>query len=52
MNEETKKEIMGLALKISELLKNSANPHIKVEIMIDSIKQTSIDWSEPTDEWN
>ena len=52
MNEETRKEIKELAIKISELLKYSANPHVKVEITIDSIKQTSVDWSEPTDEWD
>lgn len=46
------KEIVKLALEISEVLKKNANPHTKIEITIDKIKQTSVDWSESTLEWN
>ncbi|MEQ6206599.1 hypothetical protein [Enterococcus mundtii] len=46
------KEIVKLALEISEVLKKNANPHTKIEITIDKIKQTSVDWSESTTEWN
>ncbi|MGL9795653.1 hypothetical protein [Enterococcus sp. DIV1283b] len=46
------KEIVKLALEISEILKKNANPHAKIEITINKIEQTSVDWSEPTPEWN
>lgn len=50
--QETKEKIIELSEEISKLLKKCANPHIKIEITSDSIQQTSVDWSEPTDEWN
>ncbi|GKS53451.1 hypothetical protein IGJ91_001638 [Enterococcus sp. DIV0765f] len=46
------KEIVKLALEISEVLKKNANPHTKIEITINKIEQTSVDWSESTPEWN
>ena len=45
-------KIMELATEIVEILKENGNPHIKVEISMESIEQTSVDWSQPTDEWN
>ncbi|MDT2422430.1 hypothetical protein P7D66_08575 [Enterococcus avium] len=50
--EESEKKVIELSKEISNLLKSYANPHTKIEITIDSIQQTSVDWSEPTDEWN
>ncbi|WP_167736609.1 hypothetical protein [Carnobacterium divergens] len=48
--EEFKNRITELALEISTLLEEYGNPHTKIEITIDKIKQTSDDWSQPTDE--
>ncbi|HCT6950295.1 TPA: hypothetical protein OT963_002970 [Enterococcus faecalis] len=52
MNEEGKEKIRKLALEIVEILKEQSNPNTKIEISIDRIEQTSVDWSEPTPEWN
>lgn len=47
-----KDEIIKLSNEIVEILKEEMNPHTKIEISIDLIKMTSVDWSEPTEEWN
>ncbi|ACZ63709.1 hypothetical protein KJZ24_16145 [Enterococcus faecalis] len=51
-NEERKQKIYELALEIVELLKEHGNPNMKIEISIDRIEQTSVDWSEPTPAWD
>ncbi|MFS3111236.1 hypothetical protein [Enterococcus faecalis] len=49
---EFNEEIYELALEIVELLKEHGNPNMKIEISIDRIEQTSVDWSEPTPAWD
>lgn len=45
-----KNRITELAIEISALLQEYANSHTKIELTVDKIKQTSDDWSQPTDE--
>ena len=50
--EEKKNELLVHASAIAEILKEIGNPHLKIEISINEIAQTSVDWSEPTPEWD
>lgn len=52
MSKKNKEELLVLANQIVDILKETSNPYTKLEMSINSIQMTSVDWSEPTEEWN